>query len=77
MAVTRFQIDIEVLCEMVRPAVEEHTARIAATAGDGYVGDVITSRGKVPRPHGAVRATTWEARRDNAKNNTLLKAVHG
>ncbi|MGV4375276.1 hypothetical protein [Trueperella pyogenes] len=77
MTVTKLQINIGTLCDMVRPAIEGHTARIAATAGDGYVGDVITSRGKIPRPHGAVRATTWKARRDNAKNNTLLKAVHG
>ena len=37
----------------------------------GYTGDVIAT----DRPHGAVRATDMQARRSNARHNTLLKAL--
>ena len=47
---------------------------IAGRAGDGYVVTTYTGRTRV---NASVYAATEEARRDNLKNNTLLKAVKG
>lgn len=40
--------------------------------GDGYEQDVYVGK---TRANAMVKATSHKARRDNAKNNTLLKAV--
>jgi hypothetical protein len=69
----QFKLDWKAITEMSRPMITEKVTQIASRCGPGYVGDVITT----DRPHGAVRPTTFEAKRDNAKNNTLLKAVQG
>ena len=47
---------------------------VAARAGDGY--EVNTHVGK-KRVNAEVKAETPKARRDNLKNNTLLKALWG
>lgn len=47
---------------------------IAARAGEGY--EVTTYVGKT-RVNASVLAATNAAKRDNMKNNTLLKAVRG
>lgn len=45
---------------------------IASRAGDGYIVTTHTGRNRV---NASVYAETEAARRDNMKNNTLLKAV--
>lgn len=47
---------------------------IGGRAGEGY--EVSTHVGKT-RANASVFAATWEARRDNYENNTLLKALGG
>lgn len=47
---------------------------IAARAGTGYQVTTYTGRTRV---NASVIAATNEAKRDNMKNNTLLKAVKG
>ena len=47
---------------------------IAARAGTGYEVSSYTGRNRV---NASVRTATAEARRDNLKKNTLLKAVGG
>jgi hypothetical protein len=47
---------------------------IAGRAGDGYMVTTYTGTNRV---NASVYAVTEEARRDNLKNNTLLKAVKG
>lgn len=47
---------------------------IANRAGSGYEVTVYTGRTRV---NASVLAATSEAKRDNMKNNTLLKAVKG
>lgn len=47
---------------------------IAGRVGSGY--EVTTHTGK-NRVNASVNATSYEAKRDNMKNNTLLKAVRG
>ena len=69
----RVKLNREALATLTRPMIEEKTAEIAARAGKGFVGDVIMT----DRPHGAVRAETIQAKRKNAKHNTLLKAMCG
>lgn len=53
---------------------EERAREIAARCGDGYAVD--THQGKT-RVNAMVYADTYEAYRDNLKNNTILKAVKG
>lgn len=52
---------------------KEHADRIAAKCGDGYESDLVIGQ---KRAVAGVRAVTRKARRDNAKHNTLLKAVN-
>lgn len=50
----------------------EHARDIASRAGDGYSVSTYTGRTRV---NASVATATEEARRDNLKRNTLLKAV--
>lgn len=50
----------------------EKAKAIRNHAGDGYVHDVYVGKN---RANAMVSADTLQAKRDNAKNNTLLKAV--
>jgi hypothetical protein len=45
-----------------------------ARLGDGY--EVSTHKGKT-RVNAQISAETYKARKDNAKNNTILKAIRG
>ena len=53
---------------------KEQADRIRSKAGDGY--EVTTYVGKT-RVNASVHAATYEARKDNYENNTLLKARGG
>lgn len=48
------------------------TQQAASSSSDGYV---VEPRNYPERSGAAVRADTYEARKDNADNNTLLKAL--
>lgn len=52
---------------------EEKATEIRQTAGDGYAQDTYVGK---TRANASVYADSYEARKDNFKNNTLLKAVH-
>ena len=52
----------------------EYANAVQSRAGEGY--EVTTYVGKT-RANASVHAATYEARRDNYKNNTLLKARGG
>lgn len=54
------------------PELQKRVDRIAAAAGEGYVGRVNPGR---KRHRGAVITTTGDAIRDNARNNTLVRAL--
>lgn len=60
----------------VRAEVEKHAARIATASGAGYKWSSQQGR---KNPQGRWRAIvypdTWSARRDNARNNTLLRQL--
>ena len=53
---------------------ENEASRIAMRAGEGYE---VTTHVGVNRVNASVMASTPEARRDNSRNNTLLKALGG
>lgn len=58
----------------MQSTLKEHANAICERAGDGY--EISTFMGK-NRCNVSVKAKTRKARRDNLKNNTLLKAVRG
>lgn len=51
---------------------EKHASDIARRCGEGYETDSFVGRNRV---NAMVSASTYEAKRDNAENNTILKAV--
>ena len=53
---------------------KQEAQAIANTCGDGYDMDVYTGKN---RCNAMVWADTWEAKRDNFENNTLIKAIGG
>lgn len=50
----------------------ERAAAIRKRCGDGYEQDIYVGKN---RANASVRAETIKAKRDNMKNNTILKAV--
>lgn len=53
---------------------QQYASRVQGRCGDGYE---IARRDYPERTGYVVRAATYQARQDNLKNNTLLKAVSG
>ena len=53
---------------------KEYADNAQARLGDGY--EVTTYTGKT-RVNAQIAAETYAARKDNAKNNTIFKAVRG
>ena len=53
---------------------QEKASQITARCGDGYEHDVMVGKN---RANAMVTASTDAAKRDNSKNNTILKAVRG
>ncbi len=58
--------------EEMKSICEEHARAVQSKCGTGY--EVTTYTGK-SRANASVHAETFEAKRENSKNNTLLKAV--
>ena len=52
---------------------KKHATTIKDRAGDGYEQDIYIGKN---RANAMVKAETFKARKDNSKNNTLLKGVH-
>lgn len=73
MTQVKIKIDNAALRELSTPMIESAAERIATAAGKGFEASV--QQGKT-RPHGVVKAATFKARRDNARHNTLLKALN-
>lgn len=60
--------------EPVKNMISERANEIASRAGAGYEADTQIGQ---KRATGRVKAATAKAKKDNKKNNTLLKAVRG
>ncbi|SBO17430.1 hypothetical protein [Carnobacterium divergens] len=50
----------------------EHATAIKNRCGDGYEQDIYVGKN---RANAMVKTSTYQAKKDNLKNNTLLKAV--
>lgn len=79
MSKVKFELDRAGVREMLQSQAamsicKEYADSIRNGAGDGY--EVSTYVGK-NRVNASVRAATYEARKDNYENNTLLKALGG
>lgn len=56
----------------MQKVLEEKASAIKNRCGDGYEQDIYIGRN---RANAMVRAETYQAKKDNTKNNTILKAV--
>ena len=57
----------------IAAVVKDYTNQVAGRAGTGYEASFMTKN----RAVGRVTAETRKAKKDNSKNNTLLKALGG
>lgn len=57
--------------EMAR-LLKGHADRAVGRLGDGYEASVYTGKSRV---NASVKAVTFEARKENAKTNSILKAI--
>ncbi len=76
---TKFRLNRSGVRELLRSdelmaECSKHAKRIKSRCGDGY--EMTTHVGK-NRVNASVHAKTIKARKDNSKNNTLLKAMRG
>lgn len=53
---------------------KQYAIKAQSKLGDGY--EVTTHTGKT-RVNAQIKAETYKARKDNAKNNSILKALRG
>ena len=58
--------------EAMQNVLSEHATAIKNRCGDGYEQDIHVGKN---RANAMVSATTYKAKKDNLKNNTILKAV--
>lgn len=56
----------------MRAVITQKASDIQSRCGDGYESNVSMGKSRV---HGVVIASTTKAKRDNLKNNTILKAL--
>lgn len=56
----------------MQEVLNEYATGIRNRCGDGYAQDIYVGKN---RANAMVRAETYQAKRDNLKNNTILKAV--
>lgn len=79
MAKTRFELNREgvrelMLSDAMASGLEGLADGILARLGDGYSTETYKGKNRV---NVEVKADTFQAKRDNAENNTILKAVQG
>lgn len=72
-----FKLNRKGVAELMKSAAMQEVLTEYATAiknrcGDGYTQDIYVGRN---RANAMVSAETYQAKRDNLKNNTILKAV--
>ncbi len=77
MAKSKFTLNRAGVASLMKSAamqeiLKEKATSIRSRCGDGYTQDVFVGKN---RANATVSAETYEAKWDNSKNNTLLKAV--
>lgn len=78
MAKNKFVLDTSGVGQLLKSSemqkiLEEKATAIRKSAGDGYAQDTYVGKNRV---NASVYADSYKARKDNLKNNTLLKAVN-
>ncbi|MCI7677871.1 MAG: hypothetical protein MSS16_07320 [Streptococcus orisratti] len=78
MSSMKFKLDSAGVRELMKSAemqaiLTEEASAIQNRAGDGYEQDIYVGKN---RANAMVRASTYQAKKDNLKNNTLLKALN-
>lgn len=77
MAKMKFKLNSDGVRELLKSqemqsVLNEKATRIKNRCGEGYTQDVYVGKN---RANAMVKAGTYQAKRDNLKNNTILKAV--
>ena len=77
MSKTKFKLNSSGVGQLLKSSemqnvLSEHATNIRNRCCDGYEQDVFVGQN---RANAAVKATSYKAKKDNMKNNTLLKAV--
>ena len=77
MPIEKFKINYSGVGALLKSAemqgvLSQKASAIRSRCGDGYEQDVYVGR---TRANAMVKAATFQARKDNSKNNTILKAV--
>ena len=77
MAKDTFKLDYKGVGELLKSEamqtiLNEYATNIKNRCGDGYEQDIYVGKN---RANAMVSATTYQAKKDNLDNNTLLKAV--
>jgi hypothetical protein len=77
MAKNKFKLNYKGVGELMKSkamqtVLAEHATSIKNRCGDGYEQDIYVGK---DRANAMVSATTYQAKKDNMDNNTLLKAV--
>ena len=75
----RFELNFQGVKELMQSPemmdiCKEYASKAQSKLGDGY--EVTTHTGKT-RVNSQIKAETYKARKDNAKNNSILKALRG
>ena len=75
----RFELNSQGVMELLKSQemmciCKEYASKAQSKLGDGY--EVTTHTGKT-RVNAQIKAETYKARKDNAKNNSILKALRG
>ncbi|QBX26077.1 hypothetical protein Javan290_0023 [Streptococcus phage Javan290] len=74
----RFELNRKGVADLMKSAemrtvLQQEATAIRNRCGDGYEQDIFVGKN---RANAMVSAKSFKARKDNSKNNTLLKAVH-
>lgn len=77
MAKNKFKLDYKGVGELLKSepmqkVLSDYATNIRNRCGDGYEQDIYVGKN---RANAMVSATTYQAKKDNMDNNTLLKAV--
>ena len=75
---SKFQLNYAAVGQLLKSSemqsvLEDKAKNIKQAAGSGYAQDIYVGK---TRANAMVYAETYQAKKDNYKNNTLLKAVH-
>lgn len=77
MSKVKFELNRKGVADLMKSSemqsvLKEYATNIKNRCGDGYEQDIYVGKN---RANAMVSATTYQAKRDNMKNNTILKAV--